>query len=678
MLKGIYDKVKKNVITYVVLTILITVVMGVLAPALISRISWFSEEFSFYPGENMQAYPMENEVTVSQVFNTPYKDVKGIKLTFAKDGGNVFGDLEVSLKDTENGETIGTWQRNLALIESGVAEEFYLSKAYSAGIGHEFVVEVSVRKEDPNSAFALYGVQNEVQEEEGTAVTADGRVLFSVYGYDSHQSSLWLFYIMTFLLVGLIAAMVYMRVSQKAGIMLDSVGHMDWFFVLAAILLACFIFNQAGDMVITVHHAEDLISSIFQGKFFDFYSVVLDKSLRGGYGTPGFLQSANYNIFLYLLLAILISPLVLFQKITGIAYPEKAALLYMNIFLAAAVILSAYLLFRLAKEMGQKEKDAKLTAYLYLSSILTVFCTVGFSQLDIFYILLVLWSLLLFAKRKYLKFSFVMSLAIMLKTFPLLIFVPLILLVEKRILHILKYLAAGISSTLVFKLIFGMNYGYTATQEKLGDYYGFMGRLFGSGVFVGHGMVAFFVLIVIVLCIYAYEKRCAREELWKYVIVMPLVVFGAFAIFVTWHPQWLAILAPFMALAISVDKKRMIMVYLDWGIGIFLLLLSGLRWPAGVDNYMINHGVLSILTGFMYDGVTMEGIIGNIDYLDVMIVTAMMAMIGYFVIAAVRDIIRKKEISEEDDSFIFRWTAWARPASIYAYCFGLMCLYFFA
>lgn len=678
MFERIYGKVKKHVITYAVLTVLITAVMGVLVPEVISRISWFAKETSVNSEGELYTYVLENDVPVTQTFTTPYRDLKGISLAFGRADNSIFGELEVTLKDARNGKTIGTWQRKLGLIESGVPEEFYLGKAYPVEAGHEFVFEISVRKENPDSMFSVYGMSDESRESEETPAVADGRIKFSVYGYDSNHASLWLFYLVTFLLTGLIAAMVYMRMSQKAGVMLDSVGYMDWLFVLAAFLLGCFIFNQAGDMYLTLHHAEDLISSIFHGQFFDFYDVILDKSMRGGYGTPGFLQSANYNIVLYLILAVLISPLVLFRKITGIAYSEKAALLYMNIFLAAAVILSAYLLFKLAREMGQKEKDAKLTAYLYLSSILTVFCTVGFSQLDIFYILIVLWALLLFVKHKYMKFSFVMSVAIMLKTFPLLIFVPLILFVEKRILHIIKYLAAGISSTLIFKLIFSIDPGYAATQEKLGKYYGFMGRLFGSGVVVGHGLVAFFIAVVIVLCIYAYEKRCTGEELWKYVVVTPLIVFGAFAVFVAWHPQWLAIMAPFMALAISVDRKRQIMVYLDWGIGVFLLLLAGLRWPGGVDNYMMNHGILSTLTGFLYNGVTMEQIIGNIDYLDVMIVTALVTMTGYFVIAAVRDILRKKGIGDDDDSAIYRWTVWARPASLYIYCFGLMCLYFFA
>ena len=92
-----------------------------------------------------------------------------------------------------------------------------------------------------------------------------------------------------------------------------------------------------------------------------------------------------------------------------------------------------------------------------------------------------------------------------------------------------------------------------------------------SGLDVGLGRMAFFLLIVAVICVWCFEKNVDKEDIWKYVITVPLLIYGAFAIFVSWHPQWLAIFAPFLALAVGVNEKRRSLLYCEWGIGLNLL-----------------------------------------------------------------------------------------------------------
>lgn len=664
------------------LVILMTVVLGKFIPIIISGCSWFSREYASNTGEDVVMYSLADGAEISQTFVAPCSNLKGIQLTFAIDTNAGNEELQVSLVDVDTGDVVGTWQRNTALVANNTPEKFYLDRAYYTAEKHVFEVNVKIVNVGVEDSSAILGVEKNSYELGQFSVNGElqeGGMTFSVYGYNGNQKSMWLFYGMTFVLLGLIAAMIYLRMSGKANMMLEEVNRKDWFFAFVAILMGCFVFNQAGDMSLTIHHAEDLISAIRHGKFFDFYTVVMEKALNGEYyGQQTILFGANYNILLYLILAICIFPLVLFRKITGIEYSETFALTYFNIFLAIAVIISAYLLFRLMKEMGQEKRNAKITTYLYLSSMLLVFSTVGFSQLDIFYILFILWALIFYVQQKYLKFSLVMSIAIMLKMFPVLIFVPLILLVEKRVLHIIKYMAAGLSSTIIFKLIFGLDAGYSVTQEKMGEYYGFMGRMFENGVSVAWGSCAFFVMIVIVLCIYAYDKKCAKEEVWKYVINIPLIVFGAFILLVKWHPQWLAFFPPFVAMAISVNRKRRSLIYIDWGMSILICLISGLCFPKSVDNYMINNGVLNSIVKSSYNGVTIADIMKNVDYVDTLLLTALVAMVVYFIFVSVKDIYRKSEINENNENNVFRWTVWARTASVYVYCLGLICLYFFA
>ena len=682
MLANISGKLKRNLIVYAILVILIATTIGKVMPAVVSRSTWLSREYACNIGENVEMYSLEDETQISQTFAAPCMNLKGFQLTFGTDGKAANEELEVSLIDMESDEVVESWQRNMALVGDNTPEEFYLNKAYQTVENHMFKIDVKVMNEREEDSGAIFGLTSNTYEAGQLSINGKqqiGDLTFSVYGYNSIQKSVWLFYVVTIALLGLIAAMIYLRMNGKVTMMLEELSRADWFFAFIAILLGCVIFNQAGDMNLTIHHAEDLISAIRHGKFFDFYTVVMEKALSGGYyGQQTILFGANYNILLYLILAICIFPLVLFRKVTGIEYNETFVLTYFNILLAIAVVASAYLLFCLVRKMGQEEKNAKITTYLYLSSMLLIFSTVGFSQLDIFYILFMLWALLFYVQQKYFRFSLIMSLAIMLKMFPLLIFVPLILLVEKRVLHIIKYMAVGLSSTIIFKLIFASDYGYSITQEKMSDYYDFMGRMFENGISVAWGSCALFVMIIVVLCIYAFDKKCAKEELWKYVINIPLITFGAFILLVKWHPQWLAVFPPFMAMAVGVNRKRRSLVYLDWGISICVCIVSGFCFPKAVDNYMINNGILNSLVRSSYSGVTIADILKNVDYSDVLVLTALMAMLGYFIFASVKDICRKKKINEEVENNIFHWTVWARPASVYVYCLGLMCLYFFA
>ena len=114
------------------------------------------------------------------------------------------------------------------------------------------------------------------------------------------------------------------------------------------------------------------------------------------------------------------------------------------------------------------------------------------------------------------------------------------------------------------------------------------------------------VLLVAVLFVWLQVGMISFEELDTpvsythldvYKRQVPLLIYGAFAIFVSWHPQWLAIFAPFLALAVGVNEKRRSLLYCEWGIGLTYCALSNVIYAKNVDNYMVNYGILPMLTG---------------------------------------------------------------------------------
>ena len=68
--------------------------------------------------------------------------------------------------------------------------------------------------------------------------------------------------------------------------------------------------------------------------------------------------------------------------------------------------------------------------------------------------------------------------------------------------------------------------------------------------------------------------------------------------------EWLAIFAPFLALAVGVNEKRRSLLYCEWGIGLTYCALSNVIYAKNVDNYMVNYGILPMLTGHTYAGIS--------------------------------------------------------------------------
>jgi hypothetical protein len=461
----------------------------------------------------------------------------------------------------------------------------------------------------------------------------------------------------------------------------DKITKCDIAFVVVAILSCCLIFNQGWDMDITIKHAEDFLRCVKNLDFKGFYDVALEKAVTGQYSSPSITYAANYNIFMYMILAIIIVPVVLLKKCVGIEYSEIDILTYYNLFLALVMVISVYLLYKLIIDMQWETESrdvAKRVCFLYVSSIVLLFSTVGFAQLDMFYIIIMLIALRRYVKQQYIQFALWMSVSIMLKSFPILIFIPLILLVEKKLVRIFMYLILGLSSSILYKMLFGTNLGYTYTKAQLEQLYGFTNRLTQNGMNVGMGFCAFFVLAFVVMCIWCFDRDIDESKAWKYVILIPLIVYSCLMIFVLWHPQWLAIIAPFIAMAVGVDTKRRSNIYCEWGIGVMYCLTSLVYYQTNVDNYMVNNGLLSELVDHQYSGITFAACIGGVSsILPSVIISVMVALILYFCYCSVVDIGKMRMIDECSGVYFNRGTVLVRCATIYALCVLFLFMFFY-
>lgn len=386
----------------------------------------------------------------------------------------------------------------------------------------------------------------------------------------------------------------------------------EWIYFSFAFLISLLFLSQYGDMDITIKHSLDLISITKNGDFFNFYSIVLEKALTGGYyGNPLVFFAANYNILIYFLLSLWLLPLKIIGFLFKFNFPNMFLIIYTKVLIGLFICASAYLLKKLLLLISKfNDNDNKWIVFIYISSPALLFGSAAFGQFDIFGVTFTLLALIFYFKNKLTYFSLIMSFAICFKVFAFFIFIPLILLAEKRILHIVKHMLYGFILLAFTRIIFFWDSGYAKTQKMLDDLYKFKGRLFEvqfPGIFTGFSV---FVFLFIAICIFSYYiKFKDKEKSINYSLLIVIVSYTNFLLFVRWHPQWFIIITPFIALAMSRISDIKTFLLIDIGISGSYILTSCIFYIKNVDNYMINGGLIPAIFNKMYNGITIKDII---------------------------------------------------------------------
>lgn len=371
---------------------------------------------------------------------------------------------------------------------------------------------------------------------------------------------------------------------------------LDLVLFLSIALGSIFLYQYFYDQYIQVLQSKDLISVTSQGKVLQFYDYVLEKAVSGGYGSePSIYDAAYYNIFLYAALAIIILPWVIFSKVTAITYNYFALSFYIKTVLLLLVIFSSYFVYRTCKAFTLSDEKSKTASILFLTSSIVLYASVGFNQLDIIYILFLILALEQYGKRHLFRFSFLISFAIMLKTFPVAICIPMILLIEKRPLKILEYGLATAIAPIVYSTVFSFSEGYVTSQKVINSSYSFSDSLFQNGIEGGLFPISLMIIGMVFICSWAYSIKVTDSiSLYKMVMLFGTAIYGMFFIFVLWHSQWGILLALFTSMLLPVLPNNKLIIYVDTVMSLSYLISVFAHNPANI--YMLNNGLLTVLT----------------------------------------------------------------------------------
>ena len=360
--------------------------------------------------------------------------------------------------------------------------------------------------------------------------------------------------------------------------------HQADVFVIWGIMAFFFFWFVTWDCVITSSQSY----AYLEGHIIDFSSY--NRAVTGTH--------INYLQPMYLIFALWNLPLKLFGLTTNqceenIGLLSAAEITWVKLLVVVFFAVCAVTVYKIALLIASKEKLAKLSMFLFASSPLTIFTIFAFGAYDIFGVTFTMLGLYAFLRHKRWQFMLWFSLALPLKFFAFLPFLPLLLLDEKNAWKILRSLLVVIAPTLACFAWFLLDQGSTPLL--------LLGDLGISSLDLGSWMKpSVFALAYLAVCLFAYFK-CVdddRRQRQKYAIMLPLAGLSLIFVCTFWHHQWIILLTPWLALAFLFSpNKTYSLLFETAGIAaMFMRLLnSHARVPANLlQNYWLDP------SGFYY------------------------------------------------------------------------------
>ena len=346
--------------------------------------------------------------------------------------------------------------------------------------------------------------------------------------------------------------------------------------------MLCFLLFKQSDLTVT----NNASFAFLHGHFWDFYD----------YGQTYF--ENNYLPIFYWFFAVWNIPLALFG-LTPEATSQTWALstpiqtIWSKLLLALFFFASVKVVGKIANQIcdGLDSRGIKYQGlapkYLLASSPFAIFVVFIFSQYDIFGVFFTLLGLHSYFAKRWKWFAFWFSVAISFKYFAALLFLPLVLNIEKRFLRLLIYGLAGVAITALQFLL------YWHSDAFLGQILHLVGtKTADNGIRVRLFLVA---IAYSAMCIYIFfEKiniRTQCEEWHRRSIFACLFTYVLMFSAVRWHPQWFVLVTPFVCLCYLYIKSQKVLLFLEilGYVGLTLFCIN--NWVGNVDINMIYGGV---------------------------------------------------------------------------------------
>lgn len=394
------------------------------------------------------------------------------------------------------------------------------------------------------------------------------------------QDSYKIFLYAVVILVGVIAtALVYSEIYKK------NVGHMIQisqgkpkafeYVLLGIVFMIPFLTFLYEDTKAFIHYEVNFWGSIFEGgglKYFYEYSYsklrfYIENGIGGQY-------AADYEFPLYIVLGTWGLPLYVVCQIFGLEETTNiGTMIYGKAIFVLALIVVACLIYKICRNIDIDEIQSKWAAFLFLSSGLVTVEVGIVGQIDILGIIFTLLGVYFYQRQKYWGFLIAFMIAVSFKQFPLFMFIPLLLLIEKNVIKlccktVFVWGFSLLSSYLFQQDTMGMSFKEEFAEQSLEV-------LLGVKIPLYNDTVPLVVVLLGAVCVYCYMKKIDDiQMLQKYAVYVPVISMFALLISFDSNPYWYIQLAPFMAILTIYNSTRIRELLLFETIGTVCLLLN--------------------------------------------------------------------------------------------------------
>lgn len=321
-----------------------------------------------------------------------------------------------------------------------------------------------------------------------------------------------------------------------------------------------------------IHFEVNFAEALLQGNIRNFYQFCYEKVqfyLQEGIAGDAY---ATYDILLHAVLGIWGIPLYLVCKIANIEVTSSMlGILYgKSIFLLALICVSV-LMYKICLNLRLSRKTAQHCVFLFCSSILifSTMCIIG--QSDIIGIFFILQGVNSYVKKEDNKFVFWFMIAVPFKMYALFIFIPLLLLQEKRVIYIGIKGAVVVALNVICGWIF--NDGSLGIEEKAKFSKRMLEKILGNKISLMNGEIPILLILFLGICVWCYLHE-KDKDFYECAVFVPLITVIAIFISFNSYPYWFLYLTPFVAIAIAYNEKYFDSVLLFESVGMIALVLG--------------------------------------------------------------------------------------------------------
>ena len=367
--------------------------------------------------------------------------------------------------------------------------------------------------------------------------------------------------------------------------------RIDNVIIFYTLFLFTFTFTYFEDTIMIYENARVFKSALKHGQILHYYDFALENS--------AYALNANYNIILYFIFAVCMLPYDICCRLFG-DIPLFYGHMWYNILVSVLFVFTGCQFRRLLKVWKTDAKTLDIMTVLYYMNPVLLFCTAGFSQLDIFYLMIFLEGLILFEKGKTDKACLLWSLSVAMKGFPILVIVPLILLRSKKLAYILRYTLEALSLTIIFNLVYGSSVGWIRNQEHSPHYE----KLFSSKLSAQGGSISVFIVLYLLILFFCW---ISKKESFRTTILCGLTVYTAFFCFTGWLPQYALMMGLFLVPALLLAENPHHLLGIETFLSLGYIFSVWFKYPdvnntmlIGSNNDPIFKDFITGLTEFKY------------------------------------------------------------------------------